>query len=360
MDESTDVPLGKKVNNNHKLLEESIDEDPKVEDGYDDVNAQEVPVNNENMLVGGSKVTTTDESFPNVLPASRLLSEIKVQHKVDEISEVLNREPGNNEDKVKPEVENLKNELVPALANHVGQERSDDELPAINAFAEFQNNDETWSDGRVNAGNHLICYDVKEMPEEDDVVDECDNVVTENYDEDYVEVYDNLENVVKEEKHDYDETSDKKSVSLFNIVKEDEMLGNQETSDGGIAEDNEEVLEDFKGTTSRENDDQGSQGKENDDQGSLGEENDDQKNSINETDDHSNTDEEVPVNDEEMTEGNEDGNHNKTLKVMYEVSEDEGASSEEKEIKGEHPSPDVNADVALEDEERLFLPLPGL
>ena len=58
------------------------------------------------------------------------------------------------------------------------------------------------------------------------------------------------------------------------------------------------------------------------------------------------------MNDEEMTEGNEDGNHNKTLKVMYEVSEDEGASSEEKEIKGEHPSPDVNADVALEDEER--------
>ena len=112
MDESTDVPLGKKVNNNHKLLEESIYEDPKVEDGYDDVNAQEVPVNNENMLVGGSKVTTTDESFPNVLPASRLLSEIKVQHKVDEISEVLNREPGNNEDKVKPEVENLKNELI--------------------------------------------------------------------------------------------------------------------------------------------------------------------------------------------------------------------------------------------------------
>ena len=79
-------------------------------------------------------------------------------------------------------MENLKNELVPALANHVGQERSDDELPAINAFAEFQNNDETWSDGRVNAGNHLICYDVKEMLDEDDVVDaKCDDA-TENYD----------------------------------------------------------------------------------------------------------------------------------------------------------------------------------
>ena len=185
----------------------------------------------------------------------------------------------------------------------------------------------------------------------------------------------NLENVIKEEKHDYHETSGKESVNLFNIVwKEEKILVSQETSDGGAAEDGEEVLEDFKGTTSRENDDQGSQSKENDDKRSLDKENDDQKNSIDETDDHSNTDEEVPVNDEEQTddkdfiyvganydlkEGNEDGKLYKTLKVMYEdlddafevSEEDDGACSKENEIKGEHASPDVNIDETLEDEE---------
>ena len=59
MDESVDVPLGKKGNNDHRPCKGSIDEDPKVEEGYDDANAQEVPINNENVLVGGSKVTTT-------------------------------------------------------------------------------------------------------------------------------------------------------------------------------------------------------------------------------------------------------------------------------------------------------------
>ena len=88
------------------------------------------------------------------------------------------------------------------------------------------------------------------MLDEDDVVDDKrDNDATENYDEDYVKVCDdNLENVVKEEKHDYDETSGKESIHLFNIVKkEDEILGYQETSDGGIAKVSEEDLEDFKG-----------------------------------------------------------------------------------------------------------------
>ena len=80
--ESADVPLGKKVNNDHKPFEGSIDEDPKVEEGYDNANAQEVPTNNENVLVFGSKVTTTGESFTNVIPASRLASEIKVQHRI--------------------------------------------------------------------------------------------------------------------------------------------------------------------------------------------------------------------------------------------------------------------------------------
>ena len=50
MDESTDALLNKKVNNDHKLSEEQIDENPKVKEGYDsgydDGNAQEVPVNN--------------------------------------------------------------------------------------------------------------------------------------------------------------------------------------------------------------------------------------------------------------------------------------------------------------------------
>ena len=62
MDESTDVPLGKKVNNDHKPFEGSIDEDPKVEESYDDANAQEVPVNKENVLLGDSMVTTTRDN----------------------------------------------------------------------------------------------------------------------------------------------------------------------------------------------------------------------------------------------------------------------------------------------------------
>ena len=217
MHEITDVPIREKADNDDKIFEERNDEDLKVEEGYVDANAQEVPVNNENVLIGDSLVRTTGESFPNVIPASRLVNEIKIQHDFDEISEVLTHESGNNEDKVKTVVENLKNELVPALADHVRQEEPDD-LSAINAVAEFQNNNETWS-GSVKAGKDLICYDVKEMLDEDDVVDDkCDNDATENYDEDYVKVCDdNLENVVKEEKHDYDETSGKEFVNNINL-----------------------------------------------------------------------------------------------------------------------------------------------
>ena len=65
------------------------------------------------------------------------------------------------------------------------------------------------------------------------------------------------------------------------------------------------------------------------------------------------------MNNEVQTERNEDGKHNKTLKVIFEdlddvlgVSEDDCACSKEKEIKGEHPSSDVNIDETLEDEER--------
>ena len=49
-DKSTNAPLNKKVNNDHKLSEEQIDENTKVEEsfdsGYEDGNAQEVLVNN--------------------------------------------------------------------------------------------------------------------------------------------------------------------------------------------------------------------------------------------------------------------------------------------------------------------------
>ena len=186
-------------------------------------------------------------------------------HDPDEISEVLAREPGNNEVKVKPDKESIenkeyllpdsiteedlddngsksnekrKNEFARALADRVWEEESDDELSAINAVAEFQNNKESWSEGRVKAGKDLICFDVEESMGEDQVEDaEDDN-------EDYWEVYDeslgsflkeavaNDTRVAKKELHNYDENSGKEYVSLFNIVKtEVEMLGNQETSD---------------------------------------------------------------------------------------------------------------------------------
>ena len=237
MHEITDVPIREKADNDDKIFEERNDEDLKVEEGYVDANAQEVPVNNESVQFGGSKVTTIGESFPNVIPASKLASEIKVQHEVDDVSEVLARERGNDEDKVKPEVENLKNELVPALANHVGQEESVELVTTI-AIAEFETKKPIWSGTSVKPREDLVRYDAEG---EDDVVDaKCDDA-TESYDEDYVKVYDdNLENVIKEEKHDYHETSGKESVNFFSIVrKEEKILVSQETSDGAIAKDNE-------------------------------------------------------------------------------------------------------------------------
>ena len=90
--------------------------------------------------------------------------------------------------------------------------------------------------------------------------------------------------VIKEELHDYDETSGIKSDDKFNIVvKEDKILVSQETSDEELVKDNKAVLKNFKETKSRENDGQGSLDKEIDDQRSLLE-NDDQKDS-NENDD---------------------------------------------------------------------------
>ena len=59
----------------------------------------------------------------------------------------------------------------------------------------------------------------------------------------------------------------------------------------------------------------------------------------------------------DLEEKDMDGKHD-TLELTYEdlndaleVSEDDSCSSEEKDIKGEHPSPDMNVELALEDEE---------
>ena len=90
MHEITDVPIREKADNDDKIFEERNDEDLKVEEGYVDANAREVPVNNENVLIGDSLVRTTGESFPNVIPASRLVNEIKIQHDFDEISRGFN------------------------------------------------------------------------------------------------------------------------------------------------------------------------------------------------------------------------------------------------------------------------------
>merc|ERR1719312_2393917 len=169
----------------------------------------------------------------------------------------------------------------------------------------------------------------------------CDYDTTENYDEDHVEVHDNnlgaslMElvskntNVAKDELHN-DETSGKESDDEFNIVvKEDRILVSQETSDEGLAKDSEAVLENFKETTIRENDDKGS----------LDKENDDQKSSIDEADDHLNTeDKEVLDKDEEhvgahydLTECDVVDLHDETLEVMYEDINDSLKVSEDNE-----------------------------
>ena len=141
----------------------------------------------------------------------------------------------------------------------------------------------------------MVRCGVEEILGENDIVnDVCDNDATKNDDEKYVDFGDDNLNAsdkepiarvtrnAQKEKHYYDETFGKESIDLFNIVvKEDLLLGNKETSDGRNANDSEEVLEDFKQTTS----------KENDDLGSLGRDNDGLKGSINETDDQSNTEE---------------------------------------------------------------------
>jgi len=375
------------------LVRYDAKEDDVVDDKCDN-NATEnddedyLEVYNENLgsflkeaVSNDTRVAKEELHYYNETSNKRSVILLKIGKKVDEISEVLARERGNDEDKVKPEVENLKNELVPALADYVGQEESDNELPAINAVAEFQSNNETWSDVRVKSGKDLICFNVEEIADEDDMV--CailKDDATGNHDEEYTD--DAGENLdasdklpigkdTKKEQHDYDETSGKEADDHFKIVRT--LLGNQETSDGGLAKDSEAVLEDFKGTAGRENDDQGSQSRENDDKRSLGKENDDKRASIDETDDHSITDEEVLENDEEQTinnevsvyvgvkydlkERDEDGKHNKTLKVMYEdlddvleVSEDDGACNEEKEIKDKESSHEVTENEQVLDD----------
>ena len=165
----------------------------------------------------------------------------------------------------------------------------------------------------------------------------------------FKEAVPNDSSVAKKELHDYDEISGMESDDEFNIVvKEDKILVSQETSDEVLVKDNEAVLEDFKETIIKENDDQGSLNKENDDQGSLDKENDDQrsliedddqKGSIDEADDQSNTeDEEVLDRDEEhvgahydLTEGDVIELHDETLEVMYEDINDSLEVSEDNE-----------------------------
>ena len=130
----------------------------------------------------------------------------------------------------------------------------------INAVAEFQKINETLSDAVVKSGKDLISFDVKEIQSEDQVEDVIhDNNANKDDNEDYLEVYDEIlgsffkeaifndTSVAKKKLHDYDETSGKESDNEFNIVvKEDRILICQETSDEGLAKDNEAVPENFK------------------------------------------------------------------------------------------------------------------
>ena len=58
----------KEGNDENPKVEKGNDKVPKVGAGYDDGNAQEVPISNENVLFGDSKVSTTVEIFSNGSP----------------------------------------------------------------------------------------------------------------------------------------------------------------------------------------------------------------------------------------------------------------------------------------------------
>ena len=88
MDKITDASIYEEVDDSLQVFEEGIDENPKAEVGYDDGNAQEVPVYNENVLQCDSKVTTAVVCFPNDTPVCKFTSKFEVEHNPDEISEV--------------------------------------------------------------------------------------------------------------------------------------------------------------------------------------------------------------------------------------------------------------------------------
>ena len=87
--------------------------------------------------------------------------------------------------------EDRKNELFHALADHVGQNESDNELSATNVVVEFQNKNKTCCDAVVMSDNTLICFDVKEILNKDQVGDDIfDSNATEDDAEDSKAVID--------------------------------------------------------------------------------------------------------------------------------------------------------------------------
>ena len=138
-----------------------------------------------------------------------LRSETKVEHELADISEVFAREYGNDEDKVKPNKENIEgngnlphnsniqeiyeddnskfnedpiNNSIHAPADNVEQEESVVEsVTTTIAIAVFETKKPIWFGTSGKPRKDLIRYDAKEIPDEDDVVDaKCDDA-TENY-----------------------------------------------------------------------------------------------------------------------------------------------------------------------------------
>ena len=204
-------------------------------------------------------------------------------------------------DDIKPNLnEDKKNSFMQAPADYDIQGESDNESVAANAVAEFEMKKETWSDASVKLGKDLICFDDNEITSEVQVeVAKYDNV-TENDNEECIEVTDeNLsasfkksvskdsasfkESVskdtsgAKEEPYDYDETSGEDSDNLFNIEgREDILLHNQEDSDGGSVRFTEEIHDDYEESAVGEYDDQSNFERENNDQFKSDKEIDDQ------------------------------------------------------------------------------------
>ena len=141
---------------------------------------------------------SSGESFPNDIPVSRLAGEIKVQQDHNEISEALAFESVNNEDKVKPDMENVKgitnlplnsntkeifdnnnsnfyenpkNEFVHASASSMGQEESFIESATSIAVAEFETKKHIWSDTSGKSEKELVSYDVEDILSEEQVED---------------------------------------------------------------------------------------------------------------------------------------------------------------------------------------------